>query len=132
MPAHPESHPSFYLNARKNLFYCDGCGRDLIRFVQLYLNLPFRETVTHLKHELALPPVSDNELLNDALSFYQHQLYWREEALDYLHQRGLHNSELTRQLGRLDGRTGNFPSLGLSPNKTQQIVRLHHHCQFYP
>ncbi len=35
-PLHQETHPSFYVNAAKNLFYCHGCGRggDLIRFVQ--------------------------------------------------------------------------------------------------
>lgn len=41
-PLHRETHPSFYVNARKNLFYCHGCGRggDVIRFVQLFLDLP--------------------------------------------------------------------------------------------
>jgi CHC2 zinc finger len=47
-PLHPETRPSFYVNAAKNLFYCHGCGRggDLIRFVQIFLDLPFRQTVT--------------------------------------------------------------------------------------
>ena len=26
-PLHQETRPSFYVNARKNLFYCHGCGR---------------------------------------------------------------------------------------------------------
>ena len=26
-PLHPETRPSFYVNARKNLFYCHGCGQ---------------------------------------------------------------------------------------------------------
>ena len=36
-PLHAEHRPSFYVNARKNLFYCHGCerGGDLIRFVEL-------------------------------------------------------------------------------------------------
>ena len=44
-PLHQDTRPSFYVNAHKNLFYCHGCGRggDLIRFVQLFLNLPFRD-----------------------------------------------------------------------------------------
>jgi DNA primase len=25
-PLHQETQPSFYVNARKNLFYCQGCG----------------------------------------------------------------------------------------------------------
>jgi DNA primase len=40
-PLHPETRPSFYVNARKNLFYCHGCGQggDLIRFVELSQHL---------------------------------------------------------------------------------------------
>jgi len=26
-PLHPETRPSFYVNASKNLFYCHGCGQ---------------------------------------------------------------------------------------------------------
>jgi DNA primase len=26
-PLHQETHPSFYVNASKNLFYCHGCGQ---------------------------------------------------------------------------------------------------------
>ena len=46
-PLHRETHPSFYVNSRKNLFYCHGCGRggDLIRFVQLSLHLSFQQTL---------------------------------------------------------------------------------------
>ena len=46
-PLHAESAPSFYVNAGKNVFYCHGCGRggDVIRFVQLYLNLSFHDTL---------------------------------------------------------------------------------------
>jgi hypothetical protein len=53
-PLHQETRPSFYVNPQKNLFYCHGCGRggDLIRFVQLFLNLPFRQSVAHLEQEL--------------------------------------------------------------------------------
>ena len=57
-PFHRETRPSFYVNAHKNLFYCHGCGRggDLIRFVQLFLNLPFRQSVRHLEQELTPAP----------------------------------------------------------------------------
>lgn len=35
-PLHEETRPSFYVNTRKDVFYCHGCGQggDLIRFVQ--------------------------------------------------------------------------------------------------
>jgi DNA primase len=46
-PLHQETHPSFYVNARKNVFYCHGCGRggDLIRFVELSLHLSFQQSI---------------------------------------------------------------------------------------
>ena len=31
-PLHPETRPSFYVNARKNLFYCHGCGQQINDF----------------------------------------------------------------------------------------------------
>jgi len=57
-PLHPETRPSFYVNTRKNLFYCHGCGRggDLIRFVELSLRLSFRESIARLQQELTPAP----------------------------------------------------------------------------
>lgn len=99
-PLHPESHPSFYVNAAKNVFYCHGChrGGDLIRFVQLYLNLSFHETLAHLERELGLPEPAEDEVLRETIAFYQCQLDRHGEALDYLHRRGLHDPRLIRQL----------------------------------
>ena len=98
-PFHQETRPSFYVNAAKNLFYCHGCGRggDLIRFVQLFLNLPFRQTVAHLQEELTPAPVS--RLLDETAAFYQLQLHHHPEALRYLEQRGLHDPTLIEELG---------------------------------
>ena len=44
-PLHEESRPSFYVNTRKDVFYCHGCGQggDLIRFLQFSRHLSFRE-----------------------------------------------------------------------------------------
>src|ERR1700686_2480397 len=60
-PLRPETTPSFYVNARKNLFYCHGCGRggDLIRFVQLSLGLSFRQSLAYLQQKIA-PPIGPN------------------------------------------------------------------------
>ena len=54
-PLHPESRPSFYVNSRKNLFYCHGCGRggDLIRFVELSQGLSFRQSIAYLQPQIA-------------------------------------------------------------------------------
>jgi hypothetical protein len=37
-PLHEENRPSFYVNTRKEVFYCHGCGRggDLKHIVNLY------------------------------------------------------------------------------------------------
>src|SRR5258706_10225795 len=90
-PLHPDTRPSFYVNASKNLFYCHGCGRggDLIRFVELFLSLPFRQSIAHLQQELA--PTSGAQLLEQTLAFYQLQLQRYSEGARYLQQRGLHN-----------------------------------------
>ncbi|HEY2017628.1 MAG TPA: CHC2 zinc finger domain-containing protein [Bryobacteraceae bacterium] len=98
-PLHPETRPSFYVNAAKNLFYCHGCGRggDLIRFIQLFLDLPFRQTVALLQQELTPAPVS--RLLEDTAAFYQFQLHRHPEAIRYLGQRGLHDPALIAEMG---------------------------------
>ena len=98
-PLHSETRPSFYVNAAKNLFYCHGCGRggDLIRFVQLFLNLPFHQTVALLQRELTPAPIS--RLLEETAAFYQFQLHREPEAIRYLEQRGLHDPALIEEMG---------------------------------
>jgi len=98
-PLHRETRPSFYVNARKNLFYCHGCGRggDLIRFVQLFLDLPFRQSVAHLEQRLASTSIS--HLLDQTTTFYQLQLHRHPEAARYLEHRGLREPALIRELG---------------------------------
>jgi DNA primase len=99
-PLHPETRPSFYVNAAKNVFYCHGCGRggDIIRFVQLSLNLSFHETVAYLKRQLSSPEPGADEALRETVDFYQHQLGRHAEAIDYLHSRGVHDVKLIEQL----------------------------------
>ncbi|HYU48082.1 MAG TPA: CHC2 zinc finger domain-containing protein [Terriglobales bacterium] len=98
-PLHRETRPSFYVNARKNLFYCHGCGRggDLIRFVQLFLDLPFRQSVAHLEQRLASTSIS--HLLDQTTAFYQLQLHRHPEAARYLEHRGLREPALIQELG---------------------------------
>src|ERR1700730_15867746 len=78
-PLHQETHPSFYVNACKNLFYCHGCerGGDLIRFVELFHDLSFHQSVVHLKQELAsiAQSTSVSDLLTQAAAFYQLELH---------------------------------------------------------
>jgi DNA primase len=97
-PLHPETRPSFYVNTRKNLFYCHGCGQggDLIRFVELSQHLSFRQSLTYLEQQSA--PADPAALLGQAAAFYQRQLDRYPEAVRYLEQRGLRDPALIREL----------------------------------
>jgi DNA primase len=98
-PLHPDTHPSFYVHARKNLFYCHGCqhGGDLIRFVELSEHLSFRESLARLKQEIAL--ALESQLLDQTAAFYQVQLQRHPEATEYLLNRGLQDPDLISELG---------------------------------
>jgi hypothetical protein len=98
-PLHPDTRPSFYVNAGKNLFYCHGCGQggDLIRFVQLSRHLSFRESLIYLQQQSA-PPTDPTAVLEQAAAFYQQQLDRYLEALRYLEQRGLRHLALIKEL----------------------------------
>jgi DNA primase catalytic core len=115
-PLHEETRPSFYVNARKNLFYCHGCGQggDLLRFVQLSRDLSFRESLAYLEL-LSAPPADAATVLEQAATFYQQQLECYPEALDYLEQRGLHDPATKQEL-----RIGYAPGASLRRHLTAQ------------
>ncbi len=98
-PLHKESQPSFYVNARKDVFYCHGCGQggDLIRFIQLSRGLSFRQSLASLDSEIA-PETDSSAVLEEAATFYRQQLDRYPEALDYLDRRGVHDPALIREL----------------------------------
>lgn len=115
-PLHQETRPSFYVNARKNLFYCHGCGQggDLIRFVELSRHLSFRQSLDYLEQQ-SVPPVDSALVLEEAATFYQEQFDRYPEALRYVQQRGLHDSALIKQL-----RIGYAPGGSLRRHLTAQ------------
>jgi DNA primase catalytic core len=115
-PLHEETQPSFYVNARKNLFYCHGCGQggDLLRFVQLSHHLSFRQSLAYLQQESAAPADPD-AVLEQAATFYQQQLDRYPEAQHYLKQRGLHDPVTIEQL-----RIGYAPGGSLRRHLTAQ------------
>ena len=115
-PLHQETRPSFYVNARKNLFYCHGCGQggDLLRFVQLSRHLSFHQSLAYLEQQSA-PPTDPADVLEQAATFYQQQLDRYPEALCYLKQRGLHDPALIREL-----RIGYAPGGNLRRHLTAQ------------
>jgi len=97
-PLHLETRPSFYVNTRKNLFYCHGCGQggDLIRFVELSQRLSFRQSLTYLEQQSA--GADPDAVLRQASAFYQQQLDHYPEARRYLEQRGVRDPALIREL----------------------------------
>jgi len=115
-PLHPETRPSFYVNARKNLFYCHGCGQggDLLRFVQLSRHLSFRQSLAYLDQQSALT-ADPAAILEQAATFYQQQLEHYPEAPRYLEQRGLHDRALIKEL-----RIGYAPGGSLRRHLTAQ------------
>jgi len=115
-PLHTETRPSFYVNARKNLFYCHGCGQggDLLRFVQLSRQLSFRQSLAYLQQQSAAPADPD-AVLEQAATFYQKQLDRYPEALHYLKQRGLHDPATIQEL-----RIGYAPGGSLRRHLTTQ------------
>ena len=98
-PLHKESRPSFYVNTRKDVFYCHGCGQggDLIRFVQLSRQASFRQSLAYLTPQ-TYRDADWTALLEGTAVFYQQQLDRYPEALEYLRQRGLHDPALIREL----------------------------------
>src|SRR6266567_1787890 len=106
-PLHPDTRPSFYVNASENLFYCHGCGRggDLIRFIGLSQGLSFRQSVAYLQRQI--PPAADSEWLETVASFYPFQLHRYAEAVPYLQRRGLRDAGLIEELG-----IGYAPAIG--------------------
>jgi len=115
-PLHPETRPSFYVNARKNLFYCHGCGQggDLLRFIQLSRQLSFRQSLAYLQqHDVA--SADPAAVFEQAATFYQQQLHGYPEARHYLAQRGLHDPGTIQEL-----RIGYAPGGSLRRHLTAQ------------
>jgi DNA primase len=98
-PLHRETRPSFYVNARKHLFYCHGCGYggDLIRLVELSHGLSFRQSIAYLQQQIPAP--DRGSVPEETAAFYQLQLHRHPEALHYLQQRGLRDAALIEELG---------------------------------
>ena len=102
-PLHQETRPSFYVNTRKNVFYCHGCGQggDLIRFIQLSRRLSFRQSIACMESQTiasTLPRDESAAVLEHTAVFYQQQLENSSEAMRYLIRRGLHDPALIREL----------------------------------
>jgi len=107
-PLHHEAHPSFYVNRRKQVFYCHGCHRGG-GFAQLRSWLEGRE-LSSVK--LAADPAG---LMEVAYRFYQQRLPASPEARVYLQQRGINDPEV---IGRM--RIGYAPGACLRQHLCRQ------------
>jgi DNA primase len=94
-PLHGDHKPSFLVDPHKGLFYCYGCGRggDVIRFAELYHEVPFPQALALLRQWGGLAP-----LLHETTAFYGMQLHRHSEAVTYLHQRGIRSPELIEHM----------------------------------
>jgi DNA primase len=92
-PLHDDSRPSFYVNRRKHVFYCHGCGQggDVIRLVELLHGLDFGAALAKLEGR-------GKQLWSDACAFYQHQLRATLEAQSYLRSRGIEDPEIIERM----------------------------------
>jgi len=87
-PLHSETRPSFYVNRRKQVFYCHGCGRGggLAR-LRRWLEGPRAEP----------RPVAEN-LMEQTYRFYQWHLPHSQEARTYLAARGIHDCQVIERM----------------------------------
>lgn len=95
-PLHAENRPSFWVHPGKNLFFCHGCGQggDVIRLVELWHHLSFPDAIAHLRRWAGIV-----DLMADAVRFYQAQLPYWPEALNYLAIRGLRDPLTIQTMG---------------------------------
>lgn len=108
-PLHEETRPSFYVNRRKSVFYCHGCGRGggLTRFLRLY-------------GDLRQPDPAPETIREHAAGFYQQQLSRFPEASAYLTLRGIRDRAVIERMriGYAPGAClrGHLRGLGIPPH----------------
>jgi len=114
-PFHADKNPSLSINPAKNLWQCFGCGAagDVIRFVELFDQVDFKEAVRRLsdngfKKSAPKPQpeqaktlsVKDRKLLARVVSYYQHTLAQDSRGLTYLKQeRGISDNQSLKDFG---------------------------------
>jgi len=104
--------PAFLLcQARKNLFYCHGCGQggDLIRFVE-YIPTLVLSPKPHLSRT-AQGCGGGGRRAEETAAFYHRQWPHYPEALRYLQQRGVHDAALLQAL-----------HMGYAPGRNLRVI----------
>ncbi|MDY7038280.1 MAG: CHC2 zinc finger domain-containing protein [Thermodesulfobacteriota bacterium] len=118
-PFHEDTNPSLSVNPSTNLWQCFGCnaGGDVIRFVELYDKVDFKEAMKQLsaisgqhsakaksKKPCALSraplAVKELKLLSKVLSYYQHTFTEDNRGINYLkNDRGIADNQSLNDFG---------------------------------
>jgi DNA primase catalytic core len=113
-PFHDDKTPSLSVTPEANLWQCFGCGTggDVIRFVELFDKVGFKEAVNRLsdsdipqtlrpspKETAAELTVKEKKLLSRVVAYYQHTFTEDLLALDYLKNRGITNPQSALDFG---------------------------------
>ena len=114
-PFHDDHNPSLSINPLTNLWQCFGCGTggDVIRFVELFDQVDFKEAVKRLsdngfKKTRVKPSTSnrkiltvkDRKLLGRVVSYYQHILTEDNAGIDYLkNERSINDNQSLKDFG---------------------------------
>ena len=137
-PFHADKNPSLSINTQKNLWQCFGCGAagDAIRFVELFDQVDFKETVKRLTGNgfKRTPPAKTDppkplsaklrKLLNRVIEFY-HTVFGEDpRAAQYLESRGITDKSLysAHKIGFANGTLSNV--LPMKGDVTAQLKDL--------
>ncbi|MDO8644054.1 MAG: CHC2 zinc finger domain-containing protein, partial [bacterium] len=105
-PFHEDKKPSLSVNPQTNLFQCFGCGKggDVIRFVELFDQVPFPEAVKRLQSDspaMKREPVStdvdipnDQHIIDRVAEIYANTFTQTEKGRNYLINRGITDAGL--------------------------------------
>jgi len=103
-PFHAEKTPSFVVSPAKQIYHCFGCGAsgDAIKFVMEIEKLSYPEAIEKLasmynfKLEYTKGDFLQIDVLEKVNHFYVGELYKTKNAIEYLKQRGLHDSTIEK------------------------------------
>jgi DNA primase len=125
-PFHHDTNPSLSVNPSKNLWQCFGCGKggDVIRFIELFDQVDFKEAVKRLSPLNSVTGQADNnfkpsastgrsakpakqdltvkehKLLSKVVSYYQHTLTQDNRGINYLkNDRGVTDNQTLNDFG---------------------------------
>lgn len=111
-PFHNEKTPSFFISPTRQSFYCFGCGEkgDIFSFVEKFEGLDFKGALETLANKAGIelknfkredegkPEEKDKmlEIMEEATKFFEKGLSESKKDLEYLSNRGLSNTSISK------------------------------------